>query len=395
MRLTEVLTVLSIVASSDTVPAISPDAVVPAVQDVSTWVPCPAIFSRSRSQRQRKLSFKAKHNGHHKPNHSSSVTDARRVSAHGATGLAVELPADFPSVCMALSRTLGQANAALNLNPDGSPLTYRSALNGPNSAHWRQEEGKEICKLIDTATMHPVLPSVQPADRRQDTTYYNPQVREKPGIPSLTGDDPTLRRVWGTISGDRINYPGDVSARTADMEVVKILLNSVVSTDAKWLTLDIEDYNLGTPLPRDEWLRIPVKFIPAWVLAKYKLERYIFGGSILFCVTKGMYGLPQAGKFAQDRLCTHLAAFGYVQNDSVPCPFNHISNGVTFTLVVDDFGVKYHSSEAAEHLIACLRVLYKVKVDWTGSKYLGITIAFDSIERTVSLSMPGYVTKLL
>lgn len=243
--------------------------------------------------------------------------------------------------------------------------------------------------------MHPVLPSDQPSDRRKDTTYYNPQVREKPGIPSDTGEDTTMRRVRGTIGGDRINYPGEVSARTADMEVVKILLNSVVSTNAKWLTLDIEDYYLGTPLPRNEWLRIPVKFIPAWVLAKYNLEEYIFGGFILFCVTKGMYGLPQAGKLAQDRLCAHLAGFGYVQDTSVPCLFNHESNGITFTLVVDDFGVKYHSSVAAEHLIACIKILYKLKVDWTGSKYLGITIAFDSVERTVTLSMPGYVTKLL
>ena len=353
---------------------------------------CPVVLPPLRSQRQRKPSFKAQHN---KPNYLHSASDAQRPSANRTTGFVLE-PVDASlTVCLALSRTLGRANAALNLNPDGSPLTYRSALNGPNSAHWRQEEGKEICKLIDTETMHPVLPSDQPPDRRKDTTYYNPQVREKPGIPSDTGLDTTLRRVRGTIGGDRINYPGDVSARTADMEVVKILLNSVVSTDAKWLTLDIEDYYLGTPLPRDEWLRIPVKFIPAWVLAKYNLERYVFGGFILFCVTKGMYGLPQAGKLAQDRLCAHLASVGYFQDASVSCLFNHVSNGVTFTLVVDDFGVKYYSPDAAEHLIACLRVLYKVKVDWTGSKYLGITIAFDSVEHTVALSMPGYVAKLL
>ena len=142
-------------------------------------------------------------------------------------------------MCWALSRILGQANAALNLNSDGSPLTYRSAIYGPNGAHWRREEDVEIGKLIDTNTMHAVHVFAQPADRRKDTTYYNPQVKEKPANHSDTGEDTTRRRVRGTIGGDRINYPGEVSARTADMEVVKILLNSVVSTVAKWMTLDI------------------------------------------------------------------------------------------------------------------------------------------------------------
>ena len=118
-------------------------------------------------------------------------------------------------------------------------------------------------------------------------------MKEKPG--HTDANDDVLRRVRGTIGGDRINYPGSVSARTADMEVVKLLLNSVVSTGAHWMTIDIVDYYLGTPLPRPEYLRIPIKFIPDWVIAKYGFEEFIVAGSILFEVNKGMYGLPQAG----------------------------------------------------------------------------------------------------
>ena len=167
---------------------------------------CPTVTQRLLSQRTRKPSFKGKSNGYHKPNHPS---DADRASANRSHGIVFEPVNNGTAVCTALSRTLGQANAALNLNPDGSPLTYRSALHGPNGAHWRQEEGNEICKLIDTETIHPVLPSDQPHDRRQDTTYYNPQVREKPGLPTISGEETTLRRVRGTIGGDHINYPDD------------------------------------------------------------------------------------------------------------------------------------------------------------------------------------------
>jgi hypothetical protein len=33
--------------------------------------------------------------------------------------------------------------------------------------------------------------------------------------------------------------------------------------------------------------------------------------NIVFQVDKGMYGLPQAGKLAQDKLVAHLATHGY------------------------------------------------------------------------------------
>jgi hypothetical protein len=47
------------------------------------------------------------------------------------------------------------------------------------------------------------------------------------------------------------------------------------------------------------------------------------------------------------------------------------------------------------HFIKTLRQLYTVKVDWNGGKYLGMTIDINRKERHVTLSMPGYITKIL
>ena len=102
-----------------------------------------------------------------------------------------------------------------------------------------------------------------------------------------------------------------------------------------------------------------------------------------------MTGLPQAGMLAQDRLFSHLAIYGYLQDTYVPCRFTHVSDGVTFTLVVNDFGVKYFEREAADHLITCLHIMYKIKVDWADSRYLGITLVFDYVARTATLRMPA------
>ena len=91
------------------------------------------------------------------------------------------------------------------------------------------------------------------------------------------------------------------------------------------------------------------------------LEEYLSNEAILFEVTKGMYGLPQSGLLAQQRLVAHLAVHGYIQHDHIPCLFAHVTNGVTFTLVVDDFG--YHAKEGVLHLISTLQNLYQIKVD--------------------------------
>lgn len=107
-----------------------------------------------------------------------------------------------------------------------------------------------------------------------------------------------------------------------------------------------------------------------------------------------MYGLPQAGLLAQQRLITHLASAGYNQTDTT-CLFRHVANGTVFSLVVDDFGVKYTTLSGVNHLIHTLQTLYSITIDWKGSKYLGFSIAFDYSHRTVTLSMPGYILKVL
>ena len=64
-------------------------------------------------------------------------------------------------------------------------------------------------------------------------------------------------RVRGTVGGDRIHYDGDVAAHTEEMSTVKILLQSVVSDNANFMT-DIKDFYLNTPLTRPEYIKIQV-----------------------------------------------------------------------------------------------------------------------------------------
>ena len=80
---------------------------------------------------------------------------------------------------MSIIPTALQSSATLNLDEQGYPLKYRSAKNGPNKVQWQRAEGEEIQQLLGTGTIKPIHLAEQPIDRISDSTYYNPQVKEK------------------------------------------------------------------------------------------------------------------------------------------------------------------------------------------------------------------------
>ena len=43
-----------------------------------------------------------------------------------------------------------------------------------------------------------------------------------------------------------------------------------------------------------------------------------------------------------------------------------MSRPISFTLVVDDFGVKYVNKDDTDHLVASIRLTYKLTEDWSG-----------------------------
>ena len=113
-------------------------------------------------------------------------------------------------------------------------------------------------------------------------------------------------------------------------------------------------------------------------------------------ITKGMYGLPQAGLLAYELLEKRLNKNGYYQSKLVPGLWKHNTRPITFTLVVNDFGVKYEGIEHAKHLEAVLTQYYEVTTDWTGTRYVGIChLHWDYQKQQVHLYMPGYVQKAL
>jgi hypothetical protein len=119
-------------------------------------------------------------------------------------------------------------------------------------------------------------------------------------------------RVRLTVGGDKLDYSGDVATSTADITIFKILINSTLSTeDASMMMMDINNYYLGTPLPRFEYMKMLISRFPEEIIQRYNLNALAVDGWVYIEVRKGMYGLKQAGLLANQLLQTPLNPFGY------------------------------------------------------------------------------------
>jgi hypothetical protein len=108
-----------------------------------------------------------------------------------------------------------------------------------------------------------------------------------------------------------------------------------------------------------------------------------------------MYGLPQAGILANKLLQRNLAKDGYRPTQHTHGLLTHDTRPISFSLVVDDCGVKYVGREHAEHLMACIKKHYNISSDCNGRAYCGLTLEWDYTNRTVDLSIPGYIKAAL
>ena len=114
-------------------------------------------------------------------------------------------------------------------------------------------------------------------------------------------------------------------------------------------------------------MKMPLSIFPQHMIDEYGLHDKVHKGYIWLEVCRSIYGLPQAGRLANDYLQKKLAPSGYYEVPHTPGLWKHITRPIQFTLVVDDFGLKYTRREDAEHLLNALRRKFTaVSTDWEG-----------------------------
>ena len=101
-------------------------------------------------------------------------------------------------------------------------------------------------------------------------------------------------------------------------------------------------------------MKIPIGIFPQHFIEEYHLMKKLYKGCIWIEICRSIYGLPQAGKLANEFLRNKLAPHGYFEVKHTPGLWKNISCPLQFTLVVDNFGVKYTRRKDAEHLLRIL-----------------------------------------
>jgi hypothetical protein len=173
-------------------------------------------------------------------------------------------------------------------------------------------------------------------------------------------------------------------------------LNSVLSTEgAKYMCLDMTNFYLTAPLDRFKYMKMPLVLFPEWIKKQYNLDKYALNRFVYLEMWQAVWGLPQAGILANILLKQRLLPHGYYKCNNTPGLWKHQTCPVAFTLVVDNFGVKYVGNQHADHLIQCIKETYELTQDWTGDLYSGIKLNWDYNARRLNISMPGYIKQLL
>ena len=98
----------------------------------------------------------------------------------------------------------------------------------------------------------------------------------------------------------------------ASLATVKLILNSVVSTkDAKFTTADIKHFFYASFLPYPEYTKMKLNIILQKSIDQYQLQDLEENGWVYTKIVKGMLGLKQAARLANERLVNHLEPYGY------------------------------------------------------------------------------------
>ena len=176
------------------------------------------------------------------------------------------------------------------------------------------------------------------------------------------------------------------------MLTTKLHLNSVIS-DAKkgsrYFNLDVKNFFLGSPMAYYQYARVHASLILTEIFDEYPDLVVEADGYVYLEARKGIYGLKGAGLLVFKHLVSNLEPFGYEHMPYTPGLWRHRSRPTTFTLCVDDFGVKYFCKADSDHLVHALQINYETTIDWSAYLFCGLNLKWNYDEGFVDVSMKG------
>jgi len=104
-------------------------------------------------------------------------------------------------------------------------------------------------RVAGTNTFHLITFADIPHHKRKEIIYKKVVCKKREGK-----DDENRTRI--TVGGNLICYPGNAVTNTASLELIKLMLNSVISRKgARFACIDIKNFYLDTPMKDPEYVR--------------------------------------------------------------------------------------------------------------------------------------------
>jgi hypothetical protein len=164
---------------------------------------------------------------------------ARQHAAHQAQTLS---PRIFRPIAFTTHQNIPMPMANSVINEDnGASLEYRHLINDASTfTIWNEAAAKEFGRLAQ---------GVRDRIEGSNTFFFIPRQTVPKGkivtygrfVVDIRPNKSEIYRVRLTVGGNLIQYPGDVSTRSADLTTSKCLWNSTISTDgARYMCLDVK-----------------------------------------------------------------------------------------------------------------------------------------------------------
>ena len=94
------------------------------------------------------------------------------------------------------------------------------------------------------------------------------------------------------------------------------------------MCLNIKIFYLCAPMERFEYMKMPIGIFQQHVIQEYNLREKVHNVSVWIEIWRIIYGLPQAGKLANEFLKKKLVSDGYFEVNRTPGLWAHITRPI-------------------------------------------------------------------
>jgi hypothetical protein len=104
-----------------------------------------------------------------------------------------------------------------------------------------------------------------------------------------------------------------------------------------------------------EYMKVLLAVFPVWIRKQFNLDDHAHNRYVYLRMERAVLGLTHVGILANKLHKKRLVPHGYYECINTLDLWKHKWCPISFTLVMDDFGIKYIGNEHANHLVECIR----------------------------------------